>query len=232
MESNSEDPHERRFTEKGVLAKYAGSMGWGLFAGTDFAPGEILFEVDYEHPSRGIVVPWQQAFGDCDERSATLIPDLSFCCSIEHPFWFTNHSCEPNSGFINWGRPENGRLQFAAYRHIVQGEHITTDYAPITTPHDGSPDGAPWSMRCLCGSHDCRRLVEGFDVLPLAKQLEFVLPATPPFGRVVAHIAAPNKHLMDRLSQSSTAHYRQLQDALREQVEFAAYLRRVLGVPG
>ena len=61
---------------------------------------------------------------------------------------YINHSCEPNCGI-------KGEITFVAIRDIKAGEEITTDYAFI--------DNEDYSFECTCGSHNCRKIITGFD---------------------------------------------------------------------
>jgi hypothetical protein len=74
-------------------------------------------------------------------------PDCDFDkLSIE---WYFNHACAGNCGFDSDG-------DFVALREIREGEEICYDYALIeTNPH--------YSMRCNCGSAQCRHTVTGDD---------------------------------------------------------------------
>lgn len=59
--------------------------------------------------------------------------------------WFTNHSCDPNSGF-----DKDGNL--IAVRGISEGEEVVWDYS--TTEHNPK-----FRMKCNCGSNKCRRVI-------------------------------------------------------------------------
>lgn len=70
---------------------------------------------------------------------------------------FVNHSCAPNLGF------SDGSTALYTLRDIAPGEELCFDYS--TTMNEPG-----WSMRCLCGSSDCRGLIQSFDELPEAQQ--------------------------------------------------------------
>lgn len=229
MSSNDIEPYERRFLEKGVVARSTGPMGWGLFAETHYSPGEPIFWLDLQDDTRSIIIPDREAFGPCHERSVTILPDFAFCCLIEHPFWNVNHTCDGNSGFVNWGRIEDGKMPFVAYRDIAPGEQITCDYSLMTTPYDGTPEGGPWEMTCLCGLPGCRHLITGFDRLPRALQLEAILPSGDgPRGRVLAHILAEESPLVEALKAQPLLHL-QFLDVLRQHQDVSTFLHRVMG---
>lgn len=61
---------------------------------------------------------------------------------------YINHSCEPNSGFIN----NNGEL--IAIRDIDPDEEITFDYSSNEITH--------FSFQCSCKSPKCRKEVTGY----------------------------------------------------------------------
>ena len=65
---------------------------------------------------------------------------------------FTNHSCSPNARIKD-------RVKFVALRNIKKDEEITLDY-------DTFEYGSGWTMKCKCGSKNCRKIVKGFRFLP------------------------------------------------------------------
>lgn len=218
------EPFERRFSEKGVVARPTGITGWGLYADRVFLPGEPIFWVNLLEEDRAAILYANEAFGDCTERSATLLPDFAYCMSIEHPFWNVNHSCEGNAGFANWGRAESGRLAFVAYREICAGEQITCDYSYFTTSYEGSPEGDPWEMQgCLCGSPECRGTITGFHALPRELQLRAIIPVSAPFGRVTAHVLAEEPEVAEAL-KAYPMQYHAFLEVLEQQREYMNYL--------
>lgn len=64
--------------------------------------------------------------------------------SLPGPERFTNHSCSPNTSFL-----ENGIL--TALRDILPGEEITFDYS--------SNENTEFALNCLCGSKQCRKTI-------------------------------------------------------------------------
>lgn len=65
-----------------------------------------------------------------------------------------NHSCDPNGGIR-----KNSEL--FALRDIKKGEEITYDYSATIAP-------TRWSMKCKCGSKNCRKILG--DVLSIPKK--------------------------------------------------------------
>ncbi|HRE48930.1 MAG TPA: SET domain-containing protein [Aggregatilineales bacterium] len=222
---------EQRFIEKGVVAKPIGSIGWGLFAETTFAPGEPVFQLELQDESRLSVRLWADAFHKYNDRSVTIIPDFSLCVEPEHPFWYVNHHCEPNSGFVNWGWVEEGKIPFVAHRPIQPGEQIHCDYSLITVPHDGSAQGAPWVMNCLCGDAHCRGELVGFHALPLPLQLAGMLPEEMPRGRIPANVLSYEPALVEIL-KAYPKQYRSYLDALRQIRDISVFFHRKFDTPG
>lgn len=58
---------------------------------------------------------------------------------------FANHSCDPNAEAIEEG--------LVAKRDIAPSDEITVDYALLSR--------SGWSMKCDCGSSNCRGIVRG-----------------------------------------------------------------------
>jgi len=75
---------------------------------------------------------------------------------ITAPGVYLNHSCDPNAGVIH-------DRYLVAIRDIQANEHICFDYS--TTMHEYS-----FTMQCLCGSPNCRRVVRDFVTLPILLQ--------------------------------------------------------------
>jgi hypothetical protein len=71
-----------------------------------------------------------------------------------------NHSCSPNGGLRF---EEDGRILLVALADIAKGEEISWDYS--TTSSSGR-----FSMRCMCGSPDCRDVIGDFEFLDEALQ--------------------------------------------------------------
>lgn len=66
-----------------------------------------------------------------------------------------NHSCEPNSAVLI----KNKSAQLFSIREIREGEEITYDYSL-------QMNDEPWTMKCQCGSKNCRRLIREYKFLP------------------------------------------------------------------
>jgi hypothetical protein len=206
-------------TKSKVVAKYIGEIGWGLFAEAGFAPGDPICWLKMGKTVSSWLLPWADSFGQYFERSFTVVPDFAWCPSCEHPFWYINHSCQANSGFVNWGRPIHGSIPIIAYRRIVRGQQITMDYSLMTASYDGSPDGKPWSMTpCLCGESDCRGTITGFNRLPFDVQREAIRADAEFPGLVLAHILMDMPALVRILQQASPLAYLQYLDVLHRQV--------------
>ncbi|MFO0574774.1 MAG: SET domain-containing protein-lysine N-methyltransferase [Polyangia bacterium] len=70
---------------------------------------------------------------------------------------FTNHSCEPNLGFVR------GTLTLHALRDIAPGEELVWDYST-------SMDEPGWEVPCRCGTPSCRGRIQSFRALSPADQ--------------------------------------------------------------
>ena len=71
-----------------------------------------------------------------------------------------NHSCNPNAGII-------GSETLIAIRNIKKGEEITFDYS--TTMYND-----PATLRCSCGSRQCRDIIKEFRYLPEKTQQKYI----------------------------------------------------------
>lgn len=68
---------------------------------------------------------------------------------------YVNHSCDPNCGIVE-------RFSIVTMKPVAEGEELTWDY--------DMSENSDWSMRCRCGSANCRRLVMGYRYLPLERR--------------------------------------------------------------
>jgi hypothetical protein len=221
---------ERRFENKRYVARQTEQTGWGIFAETDFEEGDPIFWLSLQDTHSSKIVKWLDSFGPCYDRGFTIVPDFGFCCTQDNPFWNMNHSCDPNAGFINWGRPENGLIPIAAHRRIAKGEQITSDYATFTMSYDGTPDGSPWEMSpCLCGVENCRGIVTGFEALPRDLQLPNVLANGAARGRVLAHIVHDLPTLEGELQQRAPSLYEDYKEALINIYNKSAEFQLIIG---
>ncbi len=219
--------NERRFREKGVVARLTENTGWGLFADTDFEPGEFILRLSLDDTLTSNIIDWRDSFGEWYDRYFTIVPEYAFACTPDFPFWYLNHSCQANCGFVNWGRLEGRYMPMAAYRHIAAGEEIVADYSLFTTSYDGDIAGNPWIMEpCMCGQPNCRHKITGFDVMPLDLQLDAITPGNVVQGKVLAHILHENPALVDRLRRTSPSAYAQYLEVLQQQMALTAEIAR------
>lgn len=76
------------------------------------------------------------------------------------PAKFLNHSCQPNSGFVD-------EIRLIATRRILPGEEIRFDYSTTMLERH-------WELDCRCGAPQCRSRIRDFDLLPLALQTYYL----------------------------------------------------------
>ncbi len=222
----------RRFADVEVSARFNGAVGWGLFAQVEYAPGDCICWLQMETSSRSEIVRWRDSFGERADKSFTVVPDFAWCASAEHPFFYCKHSCQANSGFVNWGRVESAGIPIVAYRAIAPGEQITIDYSLFTPGYDGSPKGDPWTMSpCLCGAPKCRGTITDFDRLPLVLQLEAILPDSRIQGRVPAHMLLGLPTLTATLKSVSPRSYERYENAVHQHLAMSGVLHSTLPKP-
>lgn len=218
---------KRHFIQGEVAAGYIGEIGWGLFAETDFAIGDCVCWLYLGQNAHSHIRPWHDSFGLYFDRSFTVAPDFAWCASPEHPFWYINHSCRANCGFVNWGRAEHGFIPIVAYQPIARGEQITLDYALFTCSYDGSPAGDPWGMSpCLCHEPNCRGVITAFDRLPPDLQLQAALPDNGLYGCVLAHMLPGMFSFLNSVRQASLIAYTNYLDVFQQQLALSARFHR------
>src|SRR3989344_6629940 len=68
---------------------------------------------------------------------------------------YFNHSCDPNSGL----KISKNKVTLISIKKIKKGEEITFDYS--TTMYNDR-----WTMRCVCESRNCRKIIGNFADIP------------------------------------------------------------------
>ena len=133
--------------------------GNGLFAAQYIPKGTIIFYFSNEEN----YISKEKFASLTDEAKERL---YKFGVEDESGNWVmtdgdVNHSCDANilSLFVN------GLYCDIAVKDIRDGEEITIDYGILYSSF-------PWSMRCRCGSANCREIVgSGFPVEPRVQDL-------------------------------------------------------------
>lgn len=129
------------------------NLGQSVFAKTRLEPRETIFYLT------GRLI-------DFDE--AVSIPQGEYSVQIGinryidpwSPARYLNHSCAPNSGFVD-------EIRLIATRVILPGEEIRFDYS--TTMLERC-----WELDCACGAPQCRGVIQDFDLLPIALQTYYL----------------------------------------------------------
>ena len=134
--------------------------GLGVFAGRDFAAGELVLRIDDSRVVDG-QHPLQPDLGEYDYHCDYLAGGKVVL--MQAPERHINSSCDPNTYVQTTGDARD----VVALRAIRAGEEITYDY--IINCHEGDV----W--RCHCGSARCRgTIVSSFFDLPLEWQREYL----------------------------------------------------------
>jgi uncharacterized protein len=124
----------------------AGAKGKGVYAARRVELGELVW--DYAGEEKWIKeIPkrvWRYCFQVDYDRY--VVPAKG------SGGWFMNHSCEPNCVIM-------GRTRIVALRRIEAGGEVTFDYS-TNVGWDG------FSMRCRCGTKECRKVVRSYKFLP------------------------------------------------------------------
>jgi SET domain-containing protein len=122
--------------------------GYGVLATRDFAPGEIIAEVE------GVL--WHER-DPIDDRYSLIMGDGFFFDMVDQTRWI-NHSCDPNAEVEVGNDAERGPwAQIVALRAVRAGEEVNYDYA----------FAAEVAEPCRCGSRLCRGYIVDVDALHL-----------------------------------------------------------------
>ncbi|OQA03219.1 MAG: SET domain protein [bacterium ADurb.Bin400] len=112
----------------------------GVFAGRDFARGEVVLHWDTAKTisNKDFSVMTEE------ERQYVAFVDNQHIV-MQEPEKYVNHSCDANTASQN--------CCDIALRDIKEGEEITSDYSRELAPDE--------RMDCRCGSKNCRKVVSG-----------------------------------------------------------------------
>jgi len=103
------------------------------------------------------------------ERAIDEEDNGSNCIQIGDQLYFNsegiarrlNHSCDPNAGIKN-------NRELVALQNIKKDEEISFDYSTTM-------DEDAWTMKCRCGSKNCRGVIKDFKYLPSDLQRKYLL---------------------------------------------------------
>ena len=110
--------------------------GKGIFANKDFNKGEIVLRWD----SYSRKISDQEYYKLPEGQKSMVLSGRLYTSALQ----FMNHSCEPNVKSIEG--------YDTAVRDIEEGEEITCDYHKESIPFI--------TLRCNCGSKNCRKVLE------------------------------------------------------------------------
>ena len=216
-------PAEPHLLAKPMTGPNGAQIGWGLFARRVIKPGEIVIPLDWGEEERTEVLSWDDIEEEQHNRCAALAPRWYFYVNDQHPFWYINHSCEANVAFQNWAEcAAEEMVPLVALRNIQPGEQVTLDYSFTITGDDGLTDADFWTMDCLCGALNCRRLLTCFSKLPPDVQRRELLRRTPVCGTIPAFILNEVPELVAELKREAPDLYESFQTTMQSQLRRAA----------
>ena len=131
-------------------------FGKGLFAAKDIEPGTILCKVSGNEKKLNL---YETTLLEDNESHALQI-DFDKYVLCEPPFLYSNHSCKPNCAV-------NANLEMFAIKKIKAGKELFWDYSTSMLERH-------WTMNCLCGAKNCRKIITDFDLLPTELQLKYL----------------------------------------------------------
>ena len=180
--------------------------------------------LDWNRTAVSEILAWADVEDDDHDRVTAIAPGWYFHPNSDHPFWFLNHSCRPNVAYRDWASYINeSAVSLVALREISTEEQIVIDYSTMTTRGDGQEDGVPWTMRCLCGMSNCRKLLKAFVNLPSELQMEMVTRREPFSGIVPAFVVNESQDFVSKLRVSDPDLFERLQLVLKDQRSLAKY---------
>lgn len=139
------------------------TKGKGVFAKEDIKKGETILFLDGEIWRKNKNEEYNDGIDLAGGPIGRDGNDILYLAS-DSDWVYINHSCDGNSGLIN-------DKELIARRNIKKGEEITQDYSTIDI--EAIKAGKKQlDMKCLCGTHNCRKIITTFDKLSKEKQEE------------------------------------------------------------
>ncbi|MBI2134393.1 SET domain-containing protein-lysine N-methyltransferase [Candidatus Woesearchaeota archaeon] len=170
-----------------IIVKKTGNRGRGVFAARALRKGEFILSL------KGKVISTEEMLAASKyhlDHMGAIGKDL--CMIFGYPEKYINHSCSPNVF-------ERNRELFAM-KTIKKGEELFYDYA-ISDVDD------QWSMRCKCGSRNCRKVINGhFFQLPLNIKVKYYPYLDDWFKKEFRHELKPIKRLWNDKCKKEAKH--------------------------
>lgn len=129
-----------------IIAIKDSRHGKGIFARKSLRKGTVLLKITGKNLS------FEDTMQLGDQESYCLQVDIDKYIIPYSPFRLSNHSCDPNCGIYS-------NFKFVTLRPILEGEELCWDYSTSMLERH-------WTMECECGSPECRKFVQDFDLLP------------------------------------------------------------------
>ena len=129
-------------------------FGEGLFTVGEVSSGEVIMTLQGEITRKDLEP------SDQPDEKFRIQTDVNKFIIPDHPFSLLNHSCEPNCGI-------NHAFELISLRTILKGEELTWDYSTAMFQRD-------WTMKCLCVTQACRKVITDFDKLPVDVQEKYI----------------------------------------------------------
>lgn len=153
--ANDSTNERNHMLHSAIIVKDSGIQGKGLFATAEIKAGEVTWWQGQNAPRYHIdtIRNWPLDKQESFFRLAYQVGDEWYHGPVAgspfDPADFMNHSCDPNTWFIDDDT-------MVARRAIKKGEEVTYDYATSETL-------ASFVLPCNCGARDCRQIVRGSD---------------------------------------------------------------------
>lgn len=142
--------HKRK--QKKYVMKGNSIAGFGIYANTHIAEGEIIFKGE-ERPQRIVTKRWVDENWLPEEKllfrhyAVPLSTEVYVLWDNNPSEWAPqNHSCQPNTAYSG--------LNLVALHPILPGQELTLDYAELLNE-------SAETFECQCGTPDCRKIVSG-----------------------------------------------------------------------
>ena len=136
--------------------------GKGVFANKDFKErGKIL------KLQKGKLISYEEIDYDKKEDRYLQVDKKLYFNPFGNLINFLNHSCDPNTGVII----RQNEIYIMSIKNISAGEEIIFDYSTTMDEDD-------WTMKCNCGSKNCRKIIRSIRFLPdkLFKKYKTYIP--------------------------------------------------------
>lgn len=175
---------ENMVTQKVIVNE--SKHGKGIFTTIALPKNTVLFKIT------GSLVTFSETLNMGDDQCYCLQIGLEDFIIPDYPFLLSNHSCDPNCGISQ-------NMEFITIKDIKKDTELVWDYSTSMLERS-------WTMKCNCGSSNCRKIIGDFDLLTTSVK-EMYLSEKIVLAYIIKHFSFDNLNFWgDTIASSPPVH--------------------------